>query len=254
MSILKRILVPVKQAVDHAVKVRVKTDKTGVELKDVKLSMNPFDEIALEQALRLKESNNAQEVVAVTLGPKAHAEVCRKAMALGADRSLHVETETALQPLAVAKLLQKIVERETPDLVILGKQAIDDDACQTGQLLSALLNWPQAMFAANIDLQSEPNRIVVTRETDSGSETISTSIPAIISADLRLNTPRFAKIQNIMKAKKMPIEILTPESLGVDIKPRLQVLSVEEPPVRKGGLKVNSVDELIAKLKADGVI
>lgn len=251
---IKRILVPVKQTVDYAVKVRVKADRSGVELKDVKMSMNPFDEIALEEAIRLKEKKLAEEIVCVTLGPKSNVEMCRKGMALGADRSIHVETDEILQPLAVAKLLQKIVEKETPDLVILGKQAIDDDSCQTGQLLGGLLNWPQGMFAAAVDLQSEPGRVIITRETDTGSETINTSIPAVISADLRLNTPRFAKLQNIMKARKMPVEVLTPEALGIDVKPRLQVLSVEEPSVRKSGVIVKSVDELVEKLKADGLL
>jgi len=243
----------VKRVVDFAVKVRVKSDKSGVETANVKMSMNPFDEIALEEAIRLKEKGAAKEIVAVTLGPTASQETLRTALALGADRAIHVETEKELEPLAVAKLLQEIVKKESPELVITGKQAIDDDSNQTAQLLAGLLNWSQGTFAAKVEIAAK-DKALVSREIDGGVETLSVPLPAVISADLRLNQPRFAKLQNIMKARKMPIQKFTPQELGVDVEPRLKILSVEEPPARKGGVKVMDAKELVAKLKADGVL
>jgi len=251
---ITKVLVPVKRVVDFAVKIRVRPDKSGVETENVKMSMNPFDEIALEEAVRLKEKGITKEVVAVTLGPSQCAETLRTAMALGADRSIHVETTKELQPLAVAKLLGKVVEREKVQLVFTGKQAIDDDSNQTGQLLAGLLGWAQGTFASKVEFKQDENKVTVTREVDGGLETLSLPLPAVISADLRLNQPRFAKLQNIMKARKMNIEKLTPEELGVDITPRLKVLSVTEPPTRKSGIKVASVQELVEKLKKEGVL
>jgi len=252
-GVVNRVLVPVKRVVDFAVKVRVKADKSGVETANVKMSMNPFDEIAIEEAIRLKEKGVAKEVVAVTLGPATSQETLRTALALGADKAIHVQTDKELEPLAVAKLLQEIVKRETPDLVITGKQAIDDDSNQTAQLLAGLLGWPQATFAAKVEIAAKDN-VSVTREIDGGVETLKVALPAVISADLRLNQPRFAKLQNIMKARKMPITTFTPQELGVDVEPRLKLLSVEEPPARKGGAKVKDVKDLVAKLRADGVL
>jgi electron transfer flavoprotein beta subunit len=250
---LTRVFVPVKRVVDFAVKIRVKADKSGVETTNVKMSMNPFDEIAIEEAIRLKEKGVAQEVVAITLGPAASQETLRTALALGADKAIHVETDKELQPLAVAKLLQQLVLKEKPELIITGKQAIDDDSNQTAQLLAGLLGWPQATFASKVEIAAK-DKANVTREVDGGLETISVTLPAVISADLRLNQPRFAKLQNIMKARKMTITKFTPEDLGVNIEPRLKVLSVDDPPARQGGKKVKDVQELVEKLKADGVI
>ncbi len=247
-----KILVAVKRVVDYNVKVRVKSDGTGVDLANVKMSMNPFDEIAIEAAVRLKEAGLASEVVAVSCGAAACQETLRTALALGADRAILVETAVELQSLAVAKLLKAIVSREQPQLVILGKQAIDDDANQTGQMLAALLGWPQATFASKLNI--EPQRAVVTREIDGGLETLQVSLPAVITADLRLNEPRYATLPNIMKAKKKPLDTVTPEALGVDPSPRLTTLKVVEPVKRQGGVKVADVAELVAKLKNEAKV
>jgi len=249
---LSRILVPVKRVVDFSVKIRVKPDQSGVELDNVKMSMNPFDEIALEEAVKLKEKGICKEVIAVSIGPAACVDTLRNAMALGADRSIHIETLADIQPLSVAKLLKKIVEMEKPELVITGKQAIDDDSNQTGQLLAGLLGWSQGTFIDKVDINFPS--LQIKRETDVGQETLSMEFPAVITADLRLNTPRFAKLNLIMKARKMPVAKFTPADLGVDIKERLKVLSVTEPPQRKAGVKVSSVDELLASLKKAGVL
>ena len=247
-----KILVAVKRVVDYNVKVRVKADQTGVELANVKMSMNPFDEIAVEEAVRLKEAGVASEVVVVSLGPAAAQETLRTAMAMGADRGILVETDSELQPLAVAKLLAKVVEKEQPKLVILGKQAIDDDSNQTGQMLAALLDWPQATFAYKVTINGE--QAEVGREIDGGLETVSFQLPGIVTTDLRLNEPRYASLPNIMKAKKKPLETLKPADLGVDITPRLSVLKVQEPAKRKGGVKVASVQELVDKLKNEAKV
>jgi len=247
-----KILVPVKRVVDYNVKVRVKSDGTGVDLANVKMSMNPFDEIAIEAAVRLKEAGLASEVVAVSCGAAACQETLRTALALGADRAVLVETAVELQSLAVAKLLKAIVGREQPQLVILGKQAIDDDANQTGQMLAALLGWPQATFASKLNIEAQ--RAVVTREIDGGLETLQVSLPAVITADLRLNEPRYATLPNIMKAKKKPLDTVTPEALGVDPSPRLTTLKVVEPVKRQGGVKVADVAELVAKLKNEAKV
>jgi electron transfer flavoprotein beta subunit len=242
-----KVLVPIKRVVDFNVKVRVKPDGSGVDTANVKMSMNPFDEIAVEEAVRLKEKGVATEVVAVSCGPAACQETLRTALAIGADRALLVETEVELQPLAVAKLLRAIAGRESPQLVIMGKQAIDDDANQTGQMLAALLDWPQATFASKIDIAD--GRATVKREIDGGLETLSMALPAVITADLRLNEPRYATLPNIMKAKKKPLEVLRPDALGVDVAPRLTTLKVVEPPKRKGGGRVADAKELVAKLR-----
>jgi electron transfer flavoprotein beta subunit len=247
-----KILVAVKRVVDYNVKVRVKSDGTGVDLANVKMSMNPFDEIAIEAAVRLKEAGLASEVVAVSCGAAACQETLRTALALGADRAILVETAVELQSLAVAKLLKAIVSREQPQLVILGKQAIDDDANQTGQMLAALLGWPQATFASKLNIEAQ--RAVVTREIDGGLETLQVSLPAVITADLRLNEPRYATLPNIMKAKKKPLDTVTPEALGVDPSPRLTTLKVVEPVKRQGGVKVADVAELVAKLKNEAKV
>jgi electron transfer flavoprotein beta subunit len=252
-----KVLVPVKRVVDYNVKIRVKADESGVELSNVKMSMNPFDEIAVEEAVRLKERGVAEEVVAVSLGVQQCAETIRTALAMGADRGIHVKAEEVLEPLAVAKLLKVLVERESPGLVILGKQAIDDDANQTGQMLSALLGWSQATFASKLELGdgSAPGDVAtVTREIDGGLETIEVRLPAVVSVDLRLNEPRYASLPNIMKAKKKPIEELTPSDLGVETAARLQVVKVSEPPKREGGVKVASVAELVDKLKNEAKV
>jgi len=241
-----KVLVAVKRVIDFNVKVRVKADHSGVETANVKMSMNPFDEIAVEEAIRLKEAGSATEIVAVSMGPPQCQETIRTALAMGADRGIHVETSAELQPLAVAKLLQAIVAKETPQLVILGKQAIDDDCNQTGQMLAALLGWPQATFASKLKLGDGTAQ--VTREVDGGLETIEIRLPAVVTTDLRLNEPRYASLPNIMKAKKKPIDALTPEGLGVDPSPRLKTLKVDEPPRRQGGRKVGSVAELVDKL------
>ena len=247
-----KIVVTCKRVVDYNVKVRVKPDGTGVDIANVKMSMNPFDEIAVEEAVRLKEKGVATEVVAVSCGVAACQETLRTALALGADRAVHVQTDVELQPLAVAKLLKAVVEREKPQLVIGGKQAIDDDANQVGQMLAALLSWPQAIFASKVEIADRRAR--VTREIDGGMETIECALPALITADLRLNEPRYATLPNIMKAKKKPLETLTPETLGVDVAPRLATLKVAEPPKRKGGGKVASVQELVAKLRNEAKV
>ena len=243
-----KILVPVKRVVDYNVKIRVKADGSGVETANVKMSMNPFDEIAVEEAVRLKEKGKATEVVAVTIGPKAAEETLRTALAIGADRALHVPHDGEVQPLAVAKTLARLVEKEAPQLVFLGKQAIDDDCNQTGQMLAALLGWGQATFASKVEMGD--GSVTVTREIDGGLETLELKLPAIITVDLRLNEPRYASLPNIMKAKKKPLEAIEAATLGVDLTPRLKTLRVEEPAGRKAGIKVASVDELVAKLKA----
>ncbi len=247
-----KILVPVKRVVDYNVKVRVKADGTGVETAGVKMSMNPFDEIAVEEAVRLKEKGIATEIVAVSLGIAACAETIRTALAMGADRGILVETDVDLQPLAVAKLLKALAEREQPGLMILGKQAIDDDMSSTGQMLAALLGWPQGTFASK--LVFENGGLTVTREVDGGLETVALSLPAIVTTDLRLNEPRYASLPNIMKARKKPIETLKPADLGVDPAPRLTVLKVVEPAKRKAGAKVGSVAELVQKLRTEAKV
>ena len=249
-----KILVPVKRVVDYNVKVRVKSDGSGVDIANVKMSMNPFDEIAVEEAMRLKEKGVATEIVAVSCGVTACQETLRTAMAIGADRAILVEVgaDVELQPLAVAKLLAALVAKEQPSLVILGKQAIDDDANQTGQMLAALTGRPQATFASKVEIAD--GRAKVTREVDGGLETLSIALPAIVTTDLRLNEPRYASLPNIMKAKKKPIETLAPDALGVDVAPRLKTLKVEEPPKRKAGIKVGSVQELVEKLRTEAKV
>jgi len=242
-----KLLIPVKRVIDYNVKVRVKSDGTGVETSNVKMSMNPFDEIAIEEAVRLKEAGKAEEVIAVSLGVAQCQETIRTALAMGADRGIHVASDDELEPLAVAKLLKALVERESPELVILGKQAIDDDSNQTGQMLAALLGWPQATFASELELGDGTAK--VTREIDGGLETIDINLPTIVTTDLRLNEPRYASLPNIMKAKKKPIDELTPADLGVDVTPRLTTLKVEEPAKREAGVMVESVAELVDKLK-----
>jgi electron transfer flavoprotein beta subunit len=242
-----KILVPVKRVVDANVKIRLKPDGSGVDLAGLKMAMNPFDEIAVEEALRLKEAGKATEVVAVSIGPGQAVETIRTALAMGADRGLHVKTEVPVEPLGVAKLLKALVEKEAPGLVVMGKQAIDDDSNQTGQMLAALLGWPQATFASKVVVGD--GTIEVTREVDGGLQTLSLSLPAVVTTDLRLNEPRYASLPNIMKSKKKPVEETTPEALGVDIRPRLKILSTVEPPRRQAGKKVGSVAELVDKLK-----
>jgi electron transfer flavoprotein beta subunit len=242
-----KVLVPVKRVVDYNVKIRVKSDGTGVELGNVKMSMNPFDEIAVEEAIRLKEAGKASEIVAVSIGPAQASETIRTALAMGADRGILVKIDHIVEPLAVAKILKGIVEAEKPGLVILGKQAIDDDCNQTGQMLAALLNWSQGTFASKLVLDGES--ILVTREVDGGLQTVKLKAPAIVTTDLRLNEPRYASLPNIMKAKKKPIDEKTPGDYGVDPAPRIEVLKTGEPPGRKGGAKVASVAELVGKLK-----
>jgi electron transfer flavoprotein beta subunit len=248
-----KLLVAVKRVIDYNVKVRVKGDETGVETANVKMSMNPFDEIAVEEAVRLLEAGTATEVVAVSMGVQQCQETIRTALAMGCDRGIHVKTDDELQPLAVAKLLAKIVEQESPDAVILGKQAIDDDSNQTGQMLAGLLGWSQGTFASEIVLQD--GKANVTREVDGGLQTIAITLPAVVTTDLRLNEPRYASLPNIMKAKKKEIAEMTPDELGVDIAPRLTTLKVTEPPKREGGIKVETVAEMVDKLKNEaGVI
>ena len=247
-----KVLVAVKRVVDFNVKVRVKADNTGVETANVKMSMNPFDEIAVEAAVRLKEAGTATEIVAVSCGVQACQETLRTALAIGADRAILVETNEELQPLAVAKLLKAIVAKEAPGLVILGKQAIDDDANQTGQMLAALLDWPQAVFASKVELGEGSAR--VTREIDGGLETLEIKLPAVVTTDLRLNTPRYATLPNIMKAKKKPLEVVKPADLGVDPAPRLKTLKVVEPGKRKAGVMVKDVAELVEKLKNEAKV
>lgn len=247
-----KVLVPVKRVVDYNVKVRVKSDQSNVDIANVKMSMNPFDEIAVEEATRLKEKSVATEVVAISCGTAQCQETLRTAMAIGADRSILVQTDAELQPLAVAKLLKAVVEKEQPQLVILGKQAIDDDANQTGQMLAALLDWPQATFASKVEVSGE--NVIVTREIDGGLETLSLKLPAIITTDLRLNEPRYVTLPNIMKAKKKPLDTTTPEELGVDAAPRLKTLKVCEPPARSAGVMVPDVATLVEKLKNEAKV
>jgi len=247
-----KIIVPVKRVVDYNVKIRVKADGSGVELANVKMSMNPFDEIAVEEALRLKEAGQASEIIAVSVGPAKAEETLRTALAMGADRAILIETDEAVEPLAVAKLLKEVVTAEEPGLVILGKQAIDDDSNQTGQMLSALTGYPQATFASKVVVAD--GAVSVTREVDGGLQTVSLSLPAVITTDLRLNEPRYASLPNIMKAKKKPLDKKSPADLGVDITPRLSVLKTEEPAGRKAGIKVASVAELVSSLKTAGVL
>ncbi len=247
-----KILVPVKRVVDYNVKVRVKADQSGVELANVKMSMNPFDEIAIEEAVKLKEAGVATEIIAVSIGAKQCQETLRTALAMGADRAILVETSQDVQPLGVAKLLKALVDQELPQLVLLGKQAIDDDANQTGQMLAALLGWSQATFASKVVVSGA--NAEVTREIDGGLETVAIKLPAIVTTDLRLNTPRYATLPNIMKAKKKPLDVVTPETLGVDIAPRLKTLKVVEPPKRKGGVIVADVATLVDKLKNEAKV
>jgi electron transfer flavoprotein beta subunit len=247
-----KILVPVKRAIDKDVKIRVKPDGSGVELGNVKMSMNPFDEIAVEEAIRLKEAGKATEIVCVSVGLAQVAETIRTALAMGADRGILVKADGAVEPLAVAKILKAIAEAEKPGLIIMGKQAIDDDCNQTGQMLAALLGWPQGTFASKLALDADA--VTVTREVDGGLQTVKLKAPAIVTTDLRLNEPRYASLPNIMKAKKKPIEEKTAGDYGVEIKPRLEVLKTAEPPVRKAGVKVKSVAELVEKLKAAGAV
>ena len=249
-----KILVAVKRVVDYAVKIRVKADGSGIELANVKMSMNPFDEIAVEEAVRIKEKDASTEVVAVSIGTTKSQETLRTALAIGADRAILVETDdVAVEPLAVAKLLKALVDAEKPDLVVLGKQAIDDDCNQTGQMLAALLGWPQGTFASKV--APEAGAVSVTREVDGGLETVKLALPAVVTTDLRLNEPRYPSLPNIMKAKKKPLDVKKPQDLGVDIAPRLKVLKTTEPPVRKAGVMVQDVAELVRRLKTEaGVI
>ena len=247
-----KILVAVKRVIDYNVQVRVKEDGSGIVTDNVKMSSNPPDDNAIEEAVKIKEAGKATEIIAITVGEEKSQDTVRKALAVGADRGILIKTEGAVEPLAVAKALQKIVEKEKPDLVFMEKQAIDDDCNQTGQMLSALLNWPQATFASKIEVKEKT--LEVTREIDEGLETIEVNVPAIITCDLRLNEPRYASLPNIMKAKKKPLEILTAEELGIDTKPRVQQIKVEEPPKRKAGIKVANVAELVSKLKNEAKV
>ena len=247
-----KVIVPVKRVVDYNVKVRVKADRSGVELANVKMAMNPFDEIAVEQALRLKEAGGAEEIVAVSIGPAQNQETIRTALAMGADRGILVKTDDELQPLAVAKLMKAIVDKENPDLVIVGKQAIDDDSNQTGQMLAALLGWSQATFASKLDIEGSSAN--VTREIDGGLETIKVTMPCIVTTDLRLNEPRYASLPNIMKAKKKPIDQMAPADLSVDIAPRLTTLKVVEPTKREAGVMVEDVAQLVDKLQNEAKV
>ena len=252
-----KILVPIKRVVDYNVKVRVKADQSGVELANVKMSVNPFDEIAVEEAVRLKEAGKASEVIAVSIGPEKAQEQLRTAMAIGADRGILVKTDAPIdlggvEPLAVAKALKALVEKESPDLVIMGKQSIDDDSNQTGQMLSALLGWSQGTFASEVEIAD--GALNVTREVDGGLETISIKTPAVVTTDLRLNEPRYAKLPDIMKAKKKPLDVIEPSEIGADFTPRMEIVKVTEPPKREGGIKVDSVDALIDKLKNEAKV
>tara|TARA_B100000965_G_scaffold389422_1_gene395064 strand:- start:15 stop:764 length:750 start_codon:yes stop_codon:yes gene_type:complete len=247
-----KILVAVKRVIDYNVQVRVKEDGSGIVTDNVKMSTNPPDDNAVEEAVKIKESGKATEVVAITIGEEKAQETVRKALAVGADRGIHVKADGILEPLAVSKILQKVVEKEKPDLVFMGKQAIDDDCNQTGQMLAALLNWPQATFASKIEVKDKS--LDVTREVDEGLETISVNTPAIVTCDLRLNEPRYASLPNIMKAKKKPLEQLSATDLGIDTKPRIEQIKVEEPPKRKAGIKVASVAELVQKLKNEAKV
>jgi electron transfer flavoprotein beta subunit len=247
-----KVLVPVKRVVDYNVKVRVKSDGTGVDIANVKMSMNPFDEIALEEAMRLKEAGKVTEVIAVSCGVTQSQETLRTGMAIGADRAILVETSADLEPLAVAKLLKAVADKEQPQLIILGKQAIDDDSNQTGQMLAALLGWPQATFASKVVL--EEGKVTVTREVDGGLETLALTLPAIVTTDLRLNEPRYVTLPNIMKAKKKPLDVLKPEDLGVDVTARLKTLKVVEPAKRSAGIKVPDAATLVAKLRTEAKV
>ncbi len=247
-----KVLVPVKRVVDYNVKVRVKADGTGVETANVKMSMNPFDEIALEEAVRLKEAGTATEIIAVSCGLASSQETLRTALAIGADRAILVETDVELQPLAVAKLLRAVAQKENPGLVLLGKQAIDDDCNQTGQMFAGLMGWAQGTFASKVKVEAD--KVSVTREVDGGLETVSLKLPATITVDLRLNEPRYVTLPNIMKAKKKPLEVLKPDALGVDVAPRLATLKVEEPPKRKAGVKVADAKALVEKLKNEAKV
>ena len=247
-----KVLVPVKRVIDYNVKIRVKADQTGVETANVKMSMNPFDEIAVEEAVRLQEAGTATEIVAVSIGPQQCQETIRTALAMGADRGILIQTDDEVQPLAVAKLLKAVVDKESPELVILGKQAIDDDSNQTGQMLAALLGWSQATFASKLDI--EGGSANVTREIDGGLETIKVTMPCIVTTDLRLNEPRYASLPNIMKAKKKPIDQMAPGDFGVDTAPRLTTLKVVEPPKREAGVRVEDVAQLVDKLKNEAKV
>ena len=247
-----KILVPVKRVIDYNVKVRVKSDQTGVDLANVKMSMNPFDEIAVEEAVRLKEAGTAEEIVAISIGPEKAQDQLRQALAMGADRAILIKTDETVEPLAVAKLLKKVVEEESPQLVILGKQAIDDDSNQTGQMLAALLGWGQGTFASKVEKDGEA--LKVTREIDGGLQTVSIKLPAIVTTDLRLNEPRYASLPNIMKAKKKPLDEKTAADYGVDVAPRLEIVKTSEPEARAAGEMVADVDTLVAKLKEKGVV
>jgi len=250
--------VGVKRVIDYAVKVRVKKDMSGVEIDNVKMSMNPFCEIAVEESLRLKERGHVKEVVAVSAGPDKAAETLRQALAMGADRAIHLKTkmriDQELQPLAVAKLLAKVVEKESPDIVMVGKQAIDDDSNQTGAMLAGLMGWPQAGCASKVDLSEDKKTLCIAREVDTGIQEVSVPVPAVVTADLRLNEPRYATLPNLMKAKKKPMEVIDAASLGVDLTPRMQIIKVEEPPARQGGKKVGDVDDLLDKLKSEAKV
>ena len=247
-----KILVAVKRAIDYNVKARPKSDGTAVDLANVKMSMNPFDEIAVEEAIQLQEAGTANETVAVSIGPKQCQETLRTAMAMGVDRGILVETEDEVQPLAVAKLLKAVVEKEQPGLVILGKQAIDDDSNQTGQMLAALLGWPQGTFACDVSVDGDA--LAVSREVDGGIQSVRLNLPAVVTSDLRLNEPRYVKLPNIMKAKKKPLDTITPDELSVDVAPRLTTLKVAEPPARAGGVKVEDVQELVEKLRNEAKV
>ena len=247
-----KILVAVKRVIDYNVQIRVKDDGSGINTDNVKMSTNPPDDNAIEEAVKLKESGKVKEIVAVTVGEEKSQETIRKALAVGVDRGIHVKADGIVEPIAVAKILQKIVDKEKPDLVFMGKQAIDDDCNQTGQMLSALLNWPQATFASKIEIKD--NKLEVVREIDEGLETVEVNIPAVVTCDLRLNEPRYASLPNIMKAKKKPIEQISASDLGVDTTPRVQQIKVEEPPKRKAGIKVASVVELVQKLKNEAKV
>ncbi len=247
-----KVLVAVKRVIDFNVKIRVKSDGSGVETANVKMSMNPFDEIAVEEGVRMREAGTASELIAVSLGPQACQETIRTALAMGADRGILVETDAELEPLAVAKLLRAIVDKESPDLIILGKQAIDDDCNQTGQMLAALLGWPQGTFASKLAFAD--GKVQVTREIDGGLETVTFQLPAVVTTDLRLNEPRYASLPNIMKAKKKPIDVMTPDDLGVDVTPRLETLKVEEPSGREAGTIVADAAELVQKLKTEAKV
>ena len=246
-----RVLVGVKRVVDYAAKVRVSADKSGVDLSNVKMSMNPFCEIAVEEAIRLKEKGVAEEIVVVSIGPAQAQETLRTALAMGADRGILIQTDETVEPLAVAKLLKAVTDEEKPEIVLLGKQAIDDDANQTGQMLAALLDWPQGTFASKVEIAD--GKATVTREVDGGLQTVKLTLPAIVTTDLRLNEPRYASLPNIMKAKKKPLDTKTPGDYGVDTAPRLKTTNVSEPPVRQAGEKVEDVDALVAKIKALGI-